>query len=86
MSKALRTVFNRKIRDRLYAKLKTIEEFKDIDTTLLLDFINNIIIESESIISNYLQGYSVTIKNIDDSVDWVVEKILIPRIMEMRIE
>jgi hypothetical protein len=84
MSDTLRELFFSKVSSRLYDRLR--EGFmKGMDMTFVYKFSHDLTYERAKEIFSYLETHIVTLENMNEAVDYVVENILMPHVKGMRI-
>lgn len=76
---ALKEVFLSRVKDRLYGRLKQ-GKLSDWDTGDLLNFASAIIKDNKKNIDEFLSLKIVKLDNLNESIDELIDKVLIPSI------
>jgi hypothetical protein len=82
----LREIFDNKIRNRLFALLSGSPLGGWGDSTALRRITDSIIAGSTNEINFYIRQNDINLLNMDDHVDAVMDKILLPRVRSIRVK
>jgi len=82
---ALKQLFISKVENRLYLYLN-VGIMKEYSSSFVMSFAKNLVEEDIADINNYLKNNNVTLMNVNDHAEEVLNKILIPYMNRKKIE
>lgn len=85
MSEMLRDMFFSTVKDKLYTYLKS-GPLRESTPQLVYKFADNVINDRIGEIDSFLASRIVRLENISESADYVVNRVLIPYIRNLRVE
>jgi len=83
--KTLRSAFKRRLRTRIYSRLKNLPLLDEWRSPELIELSETLLKDYDKEIDAYLDEKQVTLADAESAMDYILEKLIIPEVKKTRI-